>query len=200
MTTLPNTDGEGIAVSWARCSCCSDGLIWLGSLRRLVNCPACQGTGRTARVAEKSPELEPVGDHEKRCGGCGQVKPHDQFSRYRAAADGMQVRCRPCLAEDKRRYQTAALDHYGHACACCGATENLSIDHVNGDGREHREALFGSQGGASTSMYRWLARNGFPDGFQTLCRPCNTSKGSGERCRMPHPEVAWPCNDNTGGN
>jgi len=33
---------------------------------------------------------------------------------------------------------------------------------------------------------RWLIKNGFPEGFQTLCRPCNGSKGDGDRCKLNH--------------
>jgi hypothetical protein len=71
--------------------------------------------------------------------------------------------------------------HYGTACACCGGTADLQIDHVNGDGAAHR-----AQVGRGTSMYRWLASNGFPSGFQTLCRRCNTSKGTGAACTLNH--------------
>jgi len=70
-------------------------------------------------------------------------------------------------------------------CACCGRADNLSIDHVNGDGREHREEIFGRQGGG-VEFYYWLVTTGFPDGFQTLCRSCNQSKGRGRRCRLAH--------------
>ncbi len=87
------------------------------------------------------------------------------------------------------RLRTAVFDHYGWACACCGAAGDLTIDHVNGDGREHRIELFGDRDAASSSMYRWLVRNGFPGGFQTLCHACNMSKGRGERCRLDHADA-----------
>jgi hypothetical protein len=35
-------------------------------------------------------------------------------------------------------------------------------------------------------FYLWLLAEGFPEGFQTLCRRCNMSKGVGERCRLWH--------------
>ena len=73
------------------------------------------------------------------------------------------------------------LDHYGRACACCSSTKDLTIDHVNGDGGEHRADV-----GPGASIWRWLVRNRFPDGFQTLCLPCNSSKRDGERCRLDH--------------
>jgi hypothetical protein len=90
---------------------------------------------------------------------------------------------------ERRRYAAArekVFGHYGRVCRCCGTTENLSIDHVNGDGTEHRLQLFGRNDKAGAPFYRWLAKNGFPDGFQTLCMPCNTSKKNGDRCRLDH--------------
>lgn len=80
--------------------------------------------------------------------------------------------------------------HYGEACACCGSTNRLTIDHVNGDGGAHRRELFSTpRGQAGVPFYSWLVKNGFPSGFQTLCCRCNTSKGTGERCRLDHAAV-----------
>jgi len=87
-------------------------------------------------------------------------------------------------ADSRQRHAAnrgAVLDHYGQACACCGSVKKLTVDHVNGDGGQHRAEI-----GGSSRLYRWLIANGFPDGFQTLCRPCNRSKGSGDRCRIDH--------------
>jgi hypothetical protein len=87
-----------------------------------------------------------------------------------------------------RRYHAvkdAVLDHYSRACSCCGATDRLTIDHVNGDGKAHRIELFG-RSSANLQMYRWLIAQGFPPGFQVLCRPCNSSKGAGAACRLDH--------------
>ena len=39
---------------------------------------------------------------------------------------------------------------------------------------------------AGRDFYAWLVRNGFPEGFQTLCWPCNKSKDTGDRCRLDH--------------
>lgn len=72
------------------------------------------------------------------------------------------------------------FSHYGWTCACCGSAERPSIDHVNGDGKEHRAAI----ASGSINLYRWLVRNNFPSGFQTLCMPCNSSKGRSSHCRL----------------
>ena len=80
----------------------------------------------------------------------------------------------------------AVFGHYGEFCACCGNTEQLNIDHVNGGGAAHRKEIGTTAG---VWFYRWLVANGLPDGFQTLCAPCNVSKSDGERCRLDHGEM-----------
>jgi hypothetical protein len=69
----------------------------------------------------------------------------------------------------------AAFDHYGKVCICCGEKEQLflEIDHINNDGNEQRKLLGFSGGG---DLYRWLRKNNYPDGFQTLCANCNHGK------------------------
>lgn len=74
----------------------------------------------------------------------------------------------------------AALAHYGGACACCGETFEgfLVIDHIDGNGNEHRKAM-----GARTGVFLWLKRNGYPPGFQVLCANCNMAKERPGGCR-----------------
>jgi 5-methylcytosine-specific restriction endonuclease McrA len=78
--------------------------------------------------------------------------------------------------------------HYGWTCACCGSDDRISIDHIAGNGKEHRMELFGAGGPkvSSVRMHVWLVKNNFPEGFQTLCMPCNTSKHDGPACRINH--------------
>lgn len=85
-----------------------------------------------------------------------------------------------------RRRRNAILDHYGRACSCCGATQDLTVDHVNGGGNQHRAQLRESGCGGGYGLYRWLVVNGFPEGFQILCGACNRSKDDGESCRIDH--------------
>lgn len=94
--------------------------------------------------------------------------------------------------------RAAVLFAYGLSCACCDldATESyaawaqMTIDHIAGDGEEHRARVMSPANGWRASggakFYRWLIKNGFPSGYQTLCLPCNVSKGSSERCRLEH--------------
>lgn len=79
--------------------------------------------------------------------------------------------------------RAAVFAHYGDTCTCCGSAERPTIDHIAGDGKERR-----LEHGRGTSFYCWLVLNGFPEGFQTLCLPCNMSKGRGERCQLAHSE------------
>ena len=91
--------------------------------------------------------------------------------------------CRRAQAQRRRhRHKALVFAHYGSRCACCGATERLTVDHVNGDGAEHRRAL----GSGGTKLYTWLVVHGFPPGFQILCEPCNQSKGRKRSCTLSH--------------
>ena len=49
----------------------------------------------------------------------------------------------------------------------------LTIDHINGGGNKHLEAIrkVGGQ-----SFYNWLITNNFPKGFRVLCWNCNHGK------------------------
>jgi hypothetical protein len=103
--------------------------------------------------------------------------------------DFLNERRRGRLKAAATELRDAVFEHYGRTCSCCGTTERLSIDHVNGDGGKHRVELFGSNANASSArMYRWLVESAFPAGFQTLCMSCNRSKGNGDRCRLDHGE------------
>ena len=84
--------------------------------------------------------------------------------------------------------------HYGPLCTCCGTPNNPEIDHIDGDGKAHREEI-GTRGG--DPFYRWLIRNNFPPGYQVLCHLCNMSKSTDAICGIHRPlrwelgERAW---------
>lgn len=84
--------------------------------------------------------------------------------------------------KDKLRRETFEA-YGGPKCNCCGVDmfQFLSIDHINNNGKEHREELR-SRGG--TSFYIWLRKNGYPSGYQVLCFNCNISKAWYGMC--PH--------------
>jgi hypothetical protein len=87
-----------------------------------------------------------------------------------------------------RRLREEAIHHYGGACACCGETELafLAIDHIEGGGRAHRQAI----GWGGSNLYGWLHRMGYPTGFRCLCHNCNVARGMYGIC--PHTELRRP--------
>lgn len=95
----------------------------------------------------------------------------------------------------RRTYQSLRIEVLGHfssdgipRCACCGETEIefLHIDHVNGDGADHRRRVKAETGKTlgGTGMLYWLRDNNYPDGFQVLCANCNLAKRVNNIC--PH--------------
>lgn len=69
-----------------------------------------------------------------------------------------------------------AIEAYGGPrCVNCNETfkEILVIDHINGNGNCDRLAR-----GGGTRFFRSLRRDGWPDGYQVLCMPCNFLKHS----------------------
>jgi len=152
----------------------------------------------------------------KRCQKCGEVKPLSEFSRDASSCDGQARVCKACnrryyqanrarvlarmhlyyeanpeaAKERVRRWEQnlrpTVFAHYGEVCACCGTSENLTIDHIAGDGAAHRRELFGNSRKAGAKFYAWLIKNNFPPGYQTLCHSCNNSKREGARCKITH--------------
>lgn len=74
---------------------------------------------------------------------------------------------------------------YGNRCSCCGETERkfLTIQHMNGDGKEHRKQV-----GGSNQVYYDLIQRGFPkDGYTLYCMNCNFADGRRGGC--PHKDT-----------
>ena len=125
------------------------------------------------------------------CRDCANPRLHDK--RY----------CADCLTNNKARLtdlenqrrvmnsrqilKDRVFEAYGgYVCACCGETEItfLTIDHIDGSGREHRGKVLGNRSTGGDRFYRWLKKNDFPPGFQVLCRNCNWGKHIYGKC--PH--------------
>lgn len=73
------------------------------------------------------------------------------------------------------------ISHYTNGenkCACCGETheEFLTVDHIFGGGKRHRQEV--------GDIYGWLKRNNFPTGYRILCFNCNCAFGFFGYC--PH--------------
>lgn len=76
--------------------------------------------------------------------------------------------------------------HYSNntnKCTCCGESEVrfLTIDHINGNGSEHRKS---SKCGTGSVFYDWLIKEGMPEGYQVLCYNCNLARARHGIC--PH--------------
>jgi hypothetical protein len=77
------------------------------------------------------------------------------------------------------KIKVEVLSHYGNGqCACikCGFSDvrALSIDHINGDGSTQK--INGVRIHSGITFYRWLKREGYPEGYQTLCMNCQFIK------------------------
>ena len=124
----------------------------------------------------------------KTCTRCEQTFPRtEEFFCPNSRKARFESECKTCLSKrGSRQHQKnklAALSHYSNGtpvCACCGEVmmEFLSIDHVNGGGGKHRKEI------GSANVYRWLRRQGYPDGFRVLCHNCNQAMGNFGYC--PH--------------
>jgi len=83
-----------------------------------------------------------------------------------------------------RQYRLDALKHYGGQtpkCECCSVDhlEFLQLDHINGDGADHRRQM------KTYSIYLWLRTHQYPDlQLRILCSSCNHSIGAYGYC--PH--------------
>ena len=86
--------------------------------------------------------------------------------------------------EVHEQLKAEAVAAYGGRCACPGChvhhAELMTIDHINGDGGEHRRQL----GRSSRDFYRWLKKQGYPPGFQALCGSCNLAKSDRPECPL----------------
>ena len=75
------------------------------------------------------------------------------------------------------RVKTEVLTHYGNGkleCVCCGEDipQMLTIDHINNDGGIERKKLKRT----GHNIYRYLLKEKYPQGYQTLCFNCNSGK------------------------
>lgn len=119
------------------------------------------------------------------CTKCGKPRRVEQFNWSRKGVK-RSTECAFCQRErnnKRNRYlRLLVLQHYGGTppkCACCGESqvEFLSLDHINGGGRQQRRTI-------KIRWWEWLLRNGLPDGFRVLCHNCNQAIGIYGYC--PH--------------
>lgn len=123
---------------------------------------------------------------EKWCNICKQTRPSDAFHKANRYKSGLSSSCKFCRRVEintrNRALRVKVLAHYSGGtpkCACCRVTnlEFLSLDHINGGGRQHRKTI-------KIRWWEWLRKNNYPDGFRVLCHNCNQSTGIYGYC--PH--------------
>jgi len=146
--------------------------------------PALNQPGRwhPRRVSRGSDKM-PLKDRERRLrywreyhkrvpdGRIGTPERRAQHRDYRIH-NVTKVRAYQSGRDEELRTQTFAA-YGGPECRCCGESirEFLVIDHIDGGGNKHRTEV-----GGGLAFYRWLRKNGFPDGYQVLCLNCNWGK------------------------
>lgn len=111
-----------------------------------------------------------------------------RVKRYRVEnPDLVRAWGRKAVRRQRLKVRNAVLRAYGATCACCGDrhTEFLALDHVNGDGAEHRRQLGGNRRSPrSHQVYVDVIRRGFPPEFRLLCHNCNMARSIYGAC--PH--------------
>lgn len=136
-----------------------------------VNCESCRefNNSKTKRYIKRNRE-------NNLCVTCGKSPPVENRKRCQSCSDkrsewyqGSETQKKDIARRNKRRDQV--FNHYGAFCSCCSESEKnfLSIDHIDGNGNEHRKKI----NKAGSTFFKWLVDNNFPPEFQTLCMNCN---------------------------
>lgn len=129
-----------------------------------------------------------------RCSRCKRTKfLVKNFHKDKNRKSGFYPVCKLCVSMYQTNYQAKykkiVFDHYGNKCVCkhgksiCGENtpEFLSIDHINGNGKKHRNRNKVS----GSNFYRFITlKLKFPKNLQILCHNCNLAKGFYGGC--PH--------------
>lgn len=108
------------------------------------------------------------------CLRCRAVLPVEGKKHCQRCLDFMN---RPEEVERKKVYRRGirkeVIEGYGGKCTCCGEANLgfLSLDHVNNDGKAHREEV-----GAAIQTVFWARKNGYPNNLTVLCYNCNLGR------------------------
>ena len=92
-----------------------------------------------------------------------------------------------------RILKVEVLTHYGNnklACVCCGENELsfLTLDHKNGRQPHEKGSEMNRRKYSGRSLWSYVKREGFPEGYQTLCWNCNSGRQVNKGI-CPHKEV-----------
>lgn len=150
--------------------------------RTVAACLDCSRVARTSwrvanveRVREKNREWQIANSDRTKAAHQRWLQRNPGMAKERTAKWRAENRERALAAQrlSGRKLKDAAYAAYGgYRCGCCGETMEafLSLDHTNNDGADHRRTM------DRRKIYKWLAQNGYPSGFQVLCMNCNFGK------------------------
>lgn len=113
------------------------------------------------------------------------VDPIKKLAKHKRWRDRNTIKLREYYRRIRREARERVIAHYGGACECCGESEFefLAIDHIDGNGGQHRKQTHMS----GADLGRWLERNGYPAGYRVLCHNCNCARGFYGFC--PHEKI-----------
>lgn len=99
---------------------------------------------------------------------CAQCVRNDNTQRYQARKSNYLPAAKLVRATIKRE----VFIYYGGECQICGETDftKLSLDHMDGLGRQHRKEVLGTDSGSQ--FYKWVLKNK-PNNLRLLCFNCN---------------------------
>lgn len=159
----------------------------------VTRCPSCQERERERYLRNRESSVQKMQERYQRrkseglCPQCG--VPAEKGRTTCTACNRRRVkwheenreRSNTVSAKRREALRLRVIDAYGGVCACCGERrkEFLTLDHVNGDGKEDRKR-FPTQ----TQFRKWIVDNDFPDHLRILCMNCNLSRGLYGYC--PH--------------
>ncbi len=138
-------------------------------------CADCQKRATTSTLARYYGHIT-----DGVCAFCGSEKDKSEF------------RCDNCHSnhlDSSREYWHAArnlvIAKYGGGCRCCGEStpEFIEIDHINNDGKVHRQLT-------GRHVYTWIIKHNFPGDLQLLCAKCNRGRARFGIC--PHHQAPSP--------
>lgn len=132
-----------------------------------VNNAALDGLRTDCRECRKAPCKE---YYDKNCERYNEY--HRQY--YRNHTDD----CVKNGKEWRNQLKIETFTHFGIKCEVCGETDLdlLTLAHINGDGREHRNELYGNHKSSGHKLYSALRQLDWDTGkydIQVLCRSCH---------------------------
>jgi len=105
------------------------------------------------------------------------LKNKERLNEYqREYNDNNKLKLKQQNLDNIQSKRKQVIRHYTNGtmkCQCCGEPEYLflTVDHIDNNGANHRRKI-----GKGYTIYFWLIKNDFPEGFQILCMNCNWGK------------------------